>query len=81
MTSLNMKLPSVPPSPVRAMGGSPVHRKEVKIDINLTPQGGKVRMLINLPVTLARTCRHGSLSVAEADHAVGDAEVLLIASL
>ena len=43
MTSLNMKLPSVPPSPVRAMGGSPGHRKEVKIDISLTPQGGKVR--------------------------------------
>ena len=36
-------------------------------------------MLLNLQATLARTCRHGSLSVAEADHAVGDVEVLLIA--
>ena len=79
MTLLNMKLPSVPPSPVRAMGGSLGHIKKVKLDINLTPQGGKVKRLLNLQATLARTCQHGSLSVAEADHAVGDVEVLLIA--
>ena len=63
------------------MGGSPGHIKKVKLDINLTPQGGKVRMLLNLQATLARTCQHGSLSVAEADHAVGDVEVLLIVVL
>ena len=78
MTLLNMKLPSVPPSPVWAMGGSPGHIKKVRTAINPIPQGGRVRMLQNLQATLARTCQHGSLSVAEADHAGEDAEVPLI---
>ena len=80
MTLLNMKLPSVPPSPVRAMGGSLGHTRRVRIDINPTPQGRKVRILQKPQATLARTCQPGSLLVVEADHAVGDAEDLLIAA-
>ena len=80
MTLLNMKLPSVPPSPVRARGGSPGHIRRVRIDINPTPQDGKVRSLQKHQATLARTCQPGSLLVVEADHAVGDAEDLLITS-
>ena len=66
--------------PGRAMGGSPAHTRGVRIDINPTPQGGKVRILQKPQAILARTCWLGNPLVVEADHAAGDAEDLLIAA-
>ena len=40
----NLKMQSVPPSPVQAVGGSQAGTKEVKIGINPTPLRGKVRI-------------------------------------
>ena len=75
-----MKLPSVPPSPVRAMGGSPALIRGGKTDTNPTLQVGKVRSLQSPQVTLASTCRLGNLLVAGADPPVEVVEVTQIAA-
>ena len=76
----NMNLLSVPPSPVRAMGGgSPVGTKKVKLDISPTPPDGKVRILLNRLVTLAKICQPGRALEGVADSAVGAVEVHLTA--
>ena len=75
----NMNLLSVPPSPVWAMGGSPVGTKKVKLDINPTPPDGKVRIHLNPRATLAKICQAGRALEGVADPAVGAGEVHLIA--
>ena len=74
-----MNLLSVPPSPVQAMGGSPLGTKKIKLDINPTPLDGRVRMRQNPLVTLAKICQPGRALEGVADPAVGAGEVHLTA--
>ena len=56
----NLKMLSVPPSPVRAAGGSQAGTGEVKTDINPIPRLGKVRTHPKLLAMRAKTCRPGN---------------------
>ena len=73
----NMSLLSVPPSPVRAMGGLPVDTKEVKLDFNPTPPDGRVRIHLNPLATRAKICQPGRALEGVVDPAVGAGEVIL----
>ena len=73
-----MKQLSVLPSPVRAMGGSPVGtRNRSKTDTSLTQLVGKPTRLLNQRVSLERICRPGKVSEDAADPAVGTEGVRL----
>ena len=74
-----MNLLSIPPSPVRAMGGSPVGTKKVKLDIKPTSPDVRVRILQNHLATLAKICMPGRALEGMADPAVGAGEVHLTA--
>ena len=73
----NLKMLSVPPSLVRAVGGSQAGTKGVKIDINPTPLLGKVRIHPKLLAIRVKTYRPGKLLAGAAGQEVGDAEVQL----
>ena len=75
----NMNLLSVPPSLVRAMGGSPVGTKKVKLDANPTPPDGRVRIHLNPLATLAKICQPGKTLEGVAHPMVGTGEVHLTA--
>ena len=75
----NLNLLSVPPSPVRAMGGSPVDTREVRYDSSHTPLVGKVRIVPKALVTRGRTCQPGTVLAAGVGPVVEAVEVLLTA--
>ena len=78
----NLKMLSVPPSPVRAMGGSQAGTKEVKICINPSPLRGK-SVIQSHPKLLAirvKTYQPGKLLVCAAGQEVEDAEDQLAAA-
>ena len=70
----NLKMQTIPPSPVRAVGGSQAGTKEVKIGINPTPLRGKVRIHPKLLAIRVKTYRPGKLLAGAAGQEVGDAE-------
>ena len=75
----NLNLLSIPPSPVRAMGGSPVDTREVRYDSSHTPLVGKVRIVPKALVTRGRTCQPGTVLAAGVGPVVEAVEVLLTA--
>ena len=76
----NMKMLSVPPSPLQAMWGSQGGTKKVRIGINHTPLLGKVRIRLKPLATLVKTCRPGKPLAGTADQEVGGAEDHLAAA-
>ena len=78
MTLPNLKPPSVPSSPVQAVGGSPDQIREGNIDINRTQQVGKDKIPQNQQATQGKTCQLGSPSVVGADNVVEVVGVLPI---
>ena len=77
MRLFNLSLLSVPPSPVRAMGGSPVGTNEVRLGSNHTPQVGKGKITPNLLATLGKTCQPGRVLAPGVGPEVEAVEVLL----
>ena len=73
----NLSLLSVPPSPVWAMGGSPVGTNEVRLGSNHTPQVGKDKITPNLLATLGKTCQPGRVLAPGVGPEVEAVEVLL----
>ena len=76
----NLKMLSVPPSPVRAAGGSQGGTKEVKTGINPTQLCGKVRIHPKLLATRVKTYQPGKPLADAAGQEVGGAEDQLAAA-
>ena len=76
----NLKMLSVPPSPVWAVGGSQAGTKEVKIGINPSPLRGKVRIHPKLLAIRVKTYRPEKLLAGAAGQEVEDAEDQLAAA-
>ena len=72
----NLSFLSVPPSPVRAMGGSPVGTNEVRLGSNHTLQVGKGKITPNLLATLGKTCQPGRVLAPGVGPEVEAVEVL-----
>ena len=76
----NLRMLSVPPSPVRAVGGLQAGTKEVKIGINPIPLRGKVRIHPKLLAMRVKTYRPGKPLAGAAGQEVEDAEDQLAAA-